>query len=45
VPERPRVTIDQIDVVIHEDAVPATARTSTEADLGRAMKAKYLGGL
>jgi hypothetical protein len=41
--ERPRVIIDQIDVVIHEDA--ATAPASSTADLGRAVKAKYLGGL
>jgi hypothetical protein len=43
--ERPRVIIDQIDVVIHEDAAAATAPASSTADLGRAVKAKYLGGL
>jgi hypothetical protein len=43
--ERPRVTIDQIDVIIHEEAAAATGAVSPIADLGRAFKAKYLGGL
>ena len=42
---RPRVIIDQIDVVIHEDTAAAAAPASSTADLGRAVKAKYLGGL
>ncbi len=44
-PERPRVTIDQIDVVIHEDAPGAAASGPTLADLSRRMNALYLRGL
>jgi hypothetical protein len=37
---RPQVSIDQLDVVIHEPAAPA-ART-TRFDAGRALRARYL---
>lgn len=40
--ERPRVTIDQIDVVIH-DAAPATSRAAPSlSDLSRRMRSLYL---
>lgn len=42
--ERPRVVIDQIDVVIHEEAA-AMAPASPTAALSRALKTKYLRGL
>jgi len=44
----PKVMIDQIDVVIHEDAAPASAATSGssgQADLGRMLNTRYLRGL
>ena len=44
--DRPRVSIDQIDVVIHEDANPGGSRGgSSTPDFGRAFRARYLGGL
>lgn len=47
--ERPRVTIDQIDVVIHEDSGSGTQslspRSNSSADVSRRMSARYLRGL
>ncbi len=43
--ERPRVTIDQIDVVIHEDAPARTASGPSLSDLSRRVNALYLRGL
>jgi hypothetical protein len=41
--EPPRVTIDQIDVVIHDDApAPGTNADRGSADLGRRMRTNYL---
>ena len=46
-PERPRVQIDQIDVVIHEEAAPRPGRggDGLSGDLGRLMRSAYLRGL
>ena len=45
-PERPRVQIDQIDVVIHEDTPRASGRSENlSGDLARRMRSTYLRGL
>ena len=41
-PERPRVTIDQIDVVIHETTPASSTSKASLADLARRMNARYL---
>lgn len=43
--ERPRVSIDQIDVVIHEDGGTAGKAAGVSFDIARAVRARYLGGL
>lgn len=45
-PERPRVLIDQIDVVIHETTPPSgRGGDGLSGDLGRLMRGTYLRGL
>ena len=44
-PNRPHVSIDQIDVVIHEDGGSSGRADGTPTDFARAVRARYLRGL